>query len=183
MSKNDYIEIEQKPTEVINQKYVFVYLLGINKNYVELINEFACKHNLKIITIPYANEKYNEYDEFFGNYKINDCSPENWLWLIHNAEYIFTDSFHAIVFSTIFEKKFVVLKREYKYDINNRLNDYLSVIDENNKLISDLNNFNINDLVWDYKKINKRINCLKKDSINFLSNALQQYKGKIDHEK
>ena len=64
---------------------------------------------------------------------LDECSPEEWIFLINNAEYIFTDSFHGIIFSTIFEKKFIALKREYTEDINNRLIDYLDTIDEKDK--------------------------------------------------
>ena len=48
--------------------------------------------------------------------------------LIHHAEYVFTDSFHAVVFSTIYNKKFFAFDRDERnstYSINARINDFL----------------------------------------------------------
>ena len=44
--------------------------------------------------------------------KIAECGPAGFLSLIHNAEYIYTDSFHCTVFSLLFEKKFEVFRRK-----------------------------------------------------------------------
>ena len=36
-------------------------------------------------------------------------SPQEWLGLIHNANYVITNSFHGCVFSVIYRKKFLYL--------------------------------------------------------------------------
>ena len=147
----------------IKDKYIFVYLLGKDKKQREEIENIANDLNLKIVTIPHANGCYNEVDNNFGDY-IFDASPQEWLNLIKNSEYVITDSFHGIIFSTIFEKRFIALKREYTEDINVRLIDYLDTIESNDKYISIPNTDYLKKLEWDYKKINKKLN-------NFINNS------------
>ena len=171
LSRKQWEVIEKNPN-ITNKKFIFVYLLGKSKVQRDYILEFAKNNNYLIINIPNANGVENTVDLNFGDIKFDNCSPENWLWLINHAEYIFTDSFHGIVFSTIFEKKFVALKREGKVDINNRINDYLSTIDQQDKLIS-LRDLNISSLTWNYKKIDQKLNSFIKQSKDYLDNTIK----------
>lgn len=115
----------------------------------------------------------NNMDKDFGDVQLMDCSPEEWIWLIHHAEYIFTGSFHGIVFLTIFEKKFFALHREYEVDINVRLSDFLSMIHESDKMISP-NGFDPNKVYnWNYKLIKEIINEKAGISKEFLQKALR----------
>ena len=43
------------------------------------------------------NEKIVPYDLKFGNIKYWDASPSDFINLIKNAEYVFTDSFHCMI--------------------------------------------------------------------------------------
>ena len=135
LTKQKWMSVEKNPN-LTSKKFIFVYLLGKSKRQREFIIKFAEERNLIIINIPNANGIIDSSDEKFGNIQFDNCSPENWIWLIHHAEYIFTDSFHGVIFSSIFEKKFFALKREAKVDINNRINDYLKRINQEDKLIS-----------------------------------------------
>lgn len=47
----------------------------------------------------------------FGDIKIGDAGPLEFLSLIKNAHIVVTDSFHATVFSSIFDRDFYVLER------------------------------------------------------------------------
>lgn len=170
LSKKEWENIEQKIN--IKEKYIFVYLLGKNKEQREKIKELSKKLNLIIVDIPHANGEFSKVDEGFSNYSIDNCSPEEWIWLIHNAEYIITDSFHGVVFSTIFNKKFFVLKRYYTENINNRMFDYLNTIDERDKMIDITNFISINDFEWNYTKIDSKLE-------EFVNNSKQYLKRNI----
>ena len=41
------------------------------------------------------------------NFNIYSTGPQEFLWLIKNAELVITDSYHLCVFSIIFEKKLI----------------------------------------------------------------------------
>ncbi len=161
-----------EPVQEINEKYIFVYLLGKDVSQREAINNLAKKYNLKIATIPHANNVYDSVDDNFGDYKLMDASPENWLWLIKNAEYVITDSFHGTVFSTIFSKNFLVTKRHYEQDINMRMTDYLDTIGEQDKFVDILSVDSLDDFVWDYEKIYKITDEFIEKSKEYLEKAL-----------
>ena len=153
----------------IKEKYIFVYLLGKNEKQRKKIEDLAKKLNLKIVSVPHANEVYDSMDDDFGDYRVDNCSPEEWIWLIHNAEYVIIDSFHGAVFATIFEKKFLVAKRYYVENINNRMIDYLDTIGESDKLldVSDLST--LDNMEWDYDKINKNLSKFISHSKDYLN--------------
>jgi hypothetical protein len=175
LDKNTWREMEMNPN-IINDNFVFVYLLGKNREQREIIKEFAKKNHLIIVNVPYANGKYSSNECDFANINFLDCSPQNWLWLINNSNYVFTDSFHGTVFSIIFEKKFFVFSRDIETDINNRMVDFLKTINQNDKYINDESFIDLNEYMWDYSKINhnvdKFVNSSKeyiKECINLLS--------------
>ena len=89
--------------------YVFAYILGNRKDNQKCAKDFAKKKGLKMVTFPFTASG-NLRQAFFGDIHSYD-GPDVWLSLIRDAEYVITDSFHAVVFSIIYRKSFVVLRR------------------------------------------------------------------------
>ena len=58
--------------------------------------------------MPYLSYQYREADDGFGDYRLYDISPCEFISLIKYSKYIFTDSFHATAFSHLYKKEFVV---------------------------------------------------------------------------
>ena len=56
--------------------------------------------------------------------------------MIKNAEVVVTDSFHAVIFSTLFHKPFYVLKRETQKDYVGRVENFLEEIGLMSQMIS-----------------------------------------------
>lgn len=106
---------------VIKEEYVFGYFLGSNIEMIKKAKEFAKKRNLKLVMIPFAAGKYQTKADDLADISIVDASPEKFLSLIKYAEYIFTDSFHAVVFSFVFKKQFFVFNRDKKGSMNSRI--------------------------------------------------------------
>ena len=73
------------------------------KEIMELIKE----KDLEVVYVT-GNGVINNREKFFATI------PE-WLYLIDNAEYVITNSFHCCVFSSLFGKKFGVVKLKGKY--------------------------------------------------------------------
>lgn len=137
-------------------KYVFCYLLDPDYKTISTIDKWANKNNYFVVYVPHASGNRDRFKLNNNRWIILDtCSPGEWIWLIHNAEYVFTNSFHGTVFSTIFTKKFIVVKRNGQIDINNRMIDYLNLINQIDKLIDISNISNINSFNWHYDEINK----------------------------
>ncbi len=172
LNKTEWSNFEKKPAIDINNEYIFVYLLGKDFETREKIKKIARDMDVKIVTIPHSNGVYSNCDDGFADININDCSPENWLYLIHNAKYVFTDSFHGTVFSTIFEKKFIVVKRKNEININNRMTDYVANIGQNDKFVDITKNDNLSKLNWNYNEINEKLEKIIDNSKKYLEKAL-----------
>ncbi len=90
-------------------RHIFVYLLGKEhiSSVIEEANNLQKKTGLPIKYVfmrKITNLNNSEY--LFG------VGPIEFLNLIYNAEYVLTDSFHATVFSNIFEIKYCAFPRE-----------------------------------------------------------------------
>lgn len=178
LTKQEWDRLEEKPEEIADgEKYVFTYLLGGSARQREEITIFANNLGTKIVTIPYANGYFIEADETFGDIRLQDGSVGNWLWLIHHAEYVITDSFHGTVFSTIYQKRFVVLPRESTVNINNRMQDYLREVGQSDKVLLGDGLSDVENLVWDYTQIGEAIEIRRRRSIEFLKNVFGEKHG------
>lgn len=100
ISIEEWEKIESKP-EFADGSYVLTYFLGNETNaYRKLIETYASKRGLNIIDL---------FDMRSPEYYAAD--PAEFVWLIHHAKAMFTDSFHGTVFSLIFHTPFVVFDR------------------------------------------------------------------------
>ena len=109
------LDAEQWLKEIPNKRlydepYIFAYFLGKSAEYRDAVTKFAKQKGLKIVTEPHM-DSYNKADENFGDYTPFDIGPAEFVNLIRNAEYVFTDSFHGSVFSMLYQKQFLVFNR------------------------------------------------------------------------
>lgn len=114
LDKQEWDKVESKVKDVPS-KYIVKYLLGEKKSETEEhINRIAKENGLKIIDV------YNNTDNYFS------MGPGEFVSLIKNAELVCTNSFHALVFSLIYEKNFVAFNRyENGNDMNSRVEHLL----------------------------------------------------------
>ena len=103
LTEEDWQKVEKKPKCLKSNKFIICYFLGaVLESNMTYIKKQAQKNNLNIIEL---NNKDNDF------YNIG---PSEFIYLLRNAKYIYTDSFHACVFSIIFKKEFIVFDRESK---------------------------------------------------------------------
>ena len=107
---------------IISNKYLFCYFISYNEKSRELAKEFAEQHGLQIVAVYMSNDGCIFRDMGFADVVIN-ADPGEFLSLIRYADFIFTDSFHAVIFSNIFEKQYVVFKRNEKDRTYSRILD------------------------------------------------------------
>lgn len=175
LSKKEWLEnIETE--KVIKEKYIFCYFLGRNRKHRDYVSKLKKNVGIKIIAIPHADE-YVRFDEKYSDVNLYAVGPKEFLSLINNAEYICTDSFHAIVFSILFHKKFFCFKRYRKeniYSTNNRIESLLGYLGIKERIIS-VEDCDVNDLTRmniDYTDVDNRINKLKSRSLDFIRSSL-----------
>ena len=99
VTTEDWRSIARKPSWMKGDEQLLVtYFLG--KRSDSVIEGIARENGLQIV---------NMLDErVFEHYAI---APEEWLWLIDHARFMYTDSFHGTVFSILFRTPFVVTER------------------------------------------------------------------------
>lgn len=158
---------------IYNTKYIFVYMLRGTKNQRKLIEKYAQNKKMKIVTMPFLdNEKISLYDFKFGDIKVWDASPADFITVIRNAEYVFTDSFHCMLFSTMYHKSFYTFPKIGKSQVN-RMLDFQKLISAENRMINDNSTIeeieNIDSIDWD--KVDETIKNRRKESKKYLDDA------------
>ena len=116
----------RKPKE----KYLLLYMLNNDTDFsIQYVYDFAYKKGLRVIYIT-GNGVIDQREKFFATI------PE-WLYLVDNAEYIITNSFHCCVFSTIFHKQFGAIPLSgLQVGMNSRFESLFELIGTGNRFIS-----------------------------------------------
>ena len=124
LEKEKWEELEKKPAYVGDKKIIATYFLGgrspETKRYIDRL---AQENRADVIDLD------NEFlfDREIENADFFETNPAEFVWLIHHAECVLTDSFHASAFSVIFQKPFLVFDRDgtAKNNMNSRITTLL----------------------------------------------------------
>lgn len=117
LTAEEWMKIERK-SKGVKDKFILVYLLGhYDKEKFEEIKKKYETENLRVIFLQ------NEYSKLkIGTDEEFSMDPSEYIWLIRNSEMVITDSFHAVIFSLLFEKNFKIVKRDtIEEDISTRI--------------------------------------------------------------
>lgn len=165
--------LEEIPNKnLFDEPYIFAYFLGKSQEYRDEVTKFAKEKNLKIVTELHM-DSYNKADRGFGDYTPFDIGPAEFVNLIRNAKYIFTDSFHASVFSMLYKKQFSIFNRYSNDSVsskNSRIDSFCETYGLNDRRFSG----NINDVenAIDYDCVLEKVKNHRMLSKAFLDNAL-----------
>ena len=160
------------------EKYILTYILGEdikegNSKAIEKIKErFG---NIKVIAvgIPFANSGNLRFYPW-ADEVLYDASPEEWLNLINNAEFIYTDSYHGALFSMKFHKPFLAYYTEKnraprfidlakRYNVDEYIVNTLEEAIEKKSISKKIN----------YEEIDLELEKHRKYSMEFLKRALE----------
>lgn len=95
------------------EKFIMMHFLNAPlKTTIQLVVKYAIEIECKIYVVGYWHEIYEDFSDII----LKESSPFEYLWMIDNAEAIFSDSFHTTLFSINFEKQFYVFNREYLHN-------------------------------------------------------------------
>lgn len=127
------------------KKYIFVYMLNNQYEFnLDSIYRFAKERNLDVIFVT-GNYKAEKRKLFYATI------PE-WLYLIDNAEYVISNSFHCAVFSILFKKQFGVVKLSGIHSgMNTRLDSLFDFFSISERYIRD-DDFSILDASYEPKR-------------------------------
>lgn len=172
LPKNDWMRIQKKPREIdAGDKYLFTYFLGDYAPYKRQIDAVARNNDLIIVNIPFASGERVDTEDF-GDVQIIDATPDEFLYLINHAECVLTDSFHACVFSVLFERNFFVYKRGGSGKMMGRINTLLDNFGLKGRIITAEDEISISN-TNDYSKNEEILRSLSQKSIGFLKESLK----------
>ena len=108
----------KKPLE-IKKKYILIFSLGNRFDNMGYIEKYAKENNYMLINMS------DSESEFYSS------GPCTFLSLIDNAAMVITDSFHATVFSIIFQTDFIIVNRKQKSqkDMSSRIRTLLETFE------------------------------------------------------
>lgn len=151
---------------ITGKKYILCYFVMEDKRYWSYVKKAANMYkDTEIIVLPmhYSDEK-NEYTV------IKNGTAYEFINLIKNSEFIITDSFHAAVFSFIYDKEFYVLKR-IRSDEDEKFNDLMNKYSLNHRFVTDETAF-IRNTNIDYNEGKKVLSKDRLFAYHFLDRAL-----------
>lgn len=173
-TRDDWASEFASLTPKADGKYIFCYILGDNVDTRAEIIQFAKAKGQKIVALRHVDE-FLECDESFGDECPYDVTPLEFIQLINNAKYVFTDSFHCSVFSILFNKQFVTFYRfnnTSKNSRNSRIDSLFNLFGLSERLY-DGNLIDQADRIIDYVSVNKKVEQLRLESLDFLKRALK----------
>lgn len=176
LEQSDWEKIERKPNEnYMSEPYIFCYFLGPNSAYCDYVNRLKELTGLRVVVVTCTELKVFQH---FGDITCDDIGPAEFVYLIHHAAYVCTDSFHGTVFSIINERKFFTFKRYSDKSIsseNSRVYTLLDMIGHPERLIDDERQIENQYLIMpDYREIKQRIATCREASVQYLRDEIQR---------
>lgn len=159
-------EVLEKAYAIPQDGYIVYYAIRSSATLLNFCRELAEKENKKIVIIG---------GNFLKRYKNKDCrvtyapdlSPEEWLYVIHHADYVVTNSFHGTAFSIHYQKDFYV---EFSSDTNSRLEEIIQLCALEDRVIDHVNLQCSTPI--DYASVECRLAQRREQSLAFLQNAI-----------
>ena len=144
VTPSTWISHELKPKAYTPKKFTFVHILDNSVNELDF-DHFLDRHSLDKKLVFSNNPKLNAFEFIF---------------MIRRSSFVITNSYHGVIFSIIFNKKFICLRRNTMYkEINFRMVHLLSKFKMLYRLNYALEDFslNVSSEGYDRSSIDKQI--------------------------
>ena len=173
LTKSDWEKLE-KPYHGLPKEYILVYSIIDQKGACQIAQQVAKDLHLPIVHIA-TNETCNflSHNEFrkIVDYSLTDVTPEQFVWLFHNARHVVSSSFHGNMFSLIFEKDFT-------YHFRNVVDSRILTIHERaglgkSRWVKNCDNIKITQKI-DYSRIRPLLEKYRADGIHYILSNIEK---------
>lgn len=177
LNKEEWIDITrgvQIPENIIsNQGFIFCYFIGENQEWTEIVKTIARERNLPVFVALSESYIIPNVGTPFGQAGIKE-----FIWMLANSTFNFTDSFHATALSINFQKEVVVFKRfkdNERNSQNSRIIDLLELFKIKDRLVTSQNPADkiINNPI-NYDRIKTILDNEKARSMKFITDSLNK---------
>ena len=166
LNKEEWMKVMSPVRKMKNEKYVLVYYIDEIAECVEYARKIADKHDWKVALMTNTARRFSGVD-----INIPFVGPAEFLWLFDNAQYICTNSFHGTAFAVNFNKDFVsVIKRNSPQ----RAQTLLTNVGLSDRLLTNISQIDGLSTSIDWNSANKKLDALRKDSMDYLINAIEK---------
>lgn len=146
----------------VPEKYVVCYILEFTPNVIEIIRKVEEYYQLPVI--------YFTRDNVYGAYGVSmyKYGPAEFLFILHHAEFILTNSFHGTVFAMLYNRNFATIPHSTR---GSRMRDLLMELQMSERLIRDEQGFNSlvkNGINVDYSNFEGNLERLRKESMEYI---------------
>lgn len=166
LTKEDYINLIEKNNTPKSKGELMLYVLDENDELIKIVDRIKTEYKITPFSV---NSKYEDKKA-----KLNDrIQPpvENWLRGFFDADFIITDSFHACVFSILFNKEFLVFGNKER-----GMARFESLLDEfglKDRLVGNVFDCElVLEKKIDWTHVNSHLNNRRKDAFAFLEKHL-----------
>jgi len=171
LSASSWQSLEHPVRLLPEGKFIFCYFLKKDHHYDRGVRAFAQNAGLQII-----GYSANDEDEQWMSKQLRHIGPREFLWLIHHAEAVITDSYHGTIFSLLYHKKFITIERFQNSETicqNSRIYQLQTYFGLHKQIIT-----SSTPGLWaieavDYEKFERELSQLRLKSNAFLENALR----------
>ena len=144
----------------VKQPYILLYSIYWNKANNEKLRELSRQTGLPVYAVKPAPSRS------YCTKALYDVGPQEFLWLIDNAEYVVTSSFHGAAFSAIFNKRVsLVINPATPSRLEELSNRFGVPITEIDKLSSAPET--------NYNTVNKRIEAGRTEAFEYLKTVIK----------
>lgn len=120
LKREDWEKVTAK--RLIKVPYIFCYFIGNNKAHRKTAKDIVRKEGKYLVTLPYIQGgnrfSFRLEDWHFGEEQMFEVGMGEFFSLIKYADCVLTDSFHATVFSILFQREFWVFEKEDSHQIH-----------------------------------------------------------------
>lgn len=152
--------IKDKYTEPLSG-YVLIYLVSQQEKLLDYAFDYAKTHGLEIVSLTHLNGRRGYKD-------LSDSSIEQFLGLINDAECVFTTSFHGLALSINLHIDFYFETPQSSTNNNDRLLDITQKLGLSERNVAN----GLSDNQIDWEAVESKLNMLRKESMDFLKNAI-----------
>ena len=99
MTRGQWEELEEPYKNIRFDRYILAYILWWDHSYNEEIQKLKQRTGLPIVSVSTGN-----LNKIPAEQVIYDASPGEFLYLMHNAAYVVTSSFHGTAMSILYHK-------------------------------------------------------------------------------
>lgn len=165
--RSDWEKMEQ-PHPLAQGDYILYFVVRQSESLFRQCEAFSKKHGIKMVVIGGNASKVRHNQNPLLEYAL-DVGPEQWLYLVHHARCVFTNSFHGMAFSVIFQKDLYV---QYPPHTASRLRQVMETLGLTHRVIAEGEEPPLEPV--DYTEAEKVFASIKEQSLSYLKTALQE---------